>query len=61
MRSLGGVRHLSGLSHWCDLPVWVGAPPWVRAVGGDLRELYLALSQDGKLVIEDIPLVVWGL
>ena len=23
--------------------------------------LYLALSQDGKLVVEDIPLVVWGL
>ena len=23
--------------------------------------LYSALSQDGKLVVEDIPLVVWGL
>ena len=27
----------------------------------DLCGLYLALSQDGKLVVEDIPLVVWGL
>jgi hypothetical protein len=29
--------------------------------GGDLCGLYSALSQDGKLVVEDIPLVVWGL
>ena len=29
--------------------------------GGDLCGLYSALSQDGKLVGEDIPLVVWGL
>ena len=28
---------------------------------GDLRGLYLALSQDSRLVVEDIPLVVWGL
>ncbi|CDQ76515.1 unnamed protein product [Oncorhynchus mykiss] len=27
----------------------------------DLCGLYSALSQDGKLVVEDIPLVVWGL
>ena len=29
--------------------------------GGDLCGLYSAWSQDGKLVVEDIPLVVWGL
>jgi hypothetical protein len=29
--------------------------------GGDLCGLYSALSQDGKLVVEDIPLAVWGL
>ena len=29
--------------------------------GGDLCGLYSALSQDGKLVVENIPLVVWGL
>ncbi|XP_055721765.1 ATP-dependent RNA helicase A protein-like [Salvelinus fontinalis] len=29
--------------------------------GGDLCGLYSALSQDGKLVVEDFPLVVWGL
>ena len=29
--------------------------------GGDLCGPYSALSQDGKLVVEDIPLVVWGL
>ena len=28
---------------------------------GDLHGLYSALSQDGKLVVGDIPLVVWGL
>ena len=38
----------------------VGALPWDLR-GGDLCELYSALSQDGKLVVEDIPLVVWGL
>ena len=27
--------------------------------GGDLCGLYSALSQDGTLVVEDIPLVVW--
>ena len=35
-------------------------PPWLYR-GGDLCELYSALSQDGKLVVEDIPPVVWGL
>ena len=29
--------------------------------GGDICGLYSALSQDGKLVNEDISLVVWGL
>jgi hypothetical protein len=29
--------------------------------GGDLHGLYSALSQGGRLVVEDIPLVVWGL
>ena len=29
--------------------------------GGVLCGLNTALSQDGKLVVEDIPLVVWGL
>ena len=28
--------------------------------GGDLCGLYSALSLDGKLVVEDIPLVVWA-
>ena len=37
------------------------APPLGLCRGGDLCGLYLALSQDGKLVVEDIPLVVWGL
>ena len=29
--------------------------------GGVLCGLYSVLSQDGKLVVEDIPQVVWGL
>jgi hypothetical protein len=29
--------------------------------GGDLCGLYPALSQDDKLVVEGIPLVVWGI
>ena len=37
------------------------APPLWLFCGGDLCELFSALSQDGKLVVEDIPLVVWGL
>ena len=37
------------------------APPLGLCRGGDLCGLYSALSQDGKLVVEDIPLVVWGL
>ena len=28
--------------------------------GGDLCGLYSTLSQDGKMVVEEIPLVVWG-
>ena len=36
------------------------APPLGLCRGGDLCGLYSALSQDGKLVVEDIPLVVWG-
>ena len=36
-------------------------PPLGLCRGGDLCGLYSALSQDGKLVVEDIPLVVWGL
>ena len=34
-------------------------PPLGLCHGGDLCGLYL--SQDGKLLVEDIPLVVWGL
>ena len=37
------------------------APPSGSCRGGDLRGLYLALSQGSKLVVEDIALVVWGL
>ena len=37
------------------------APPLGLCHGGDLCGLYSALSQDGKLVVEDIPLVVGGL
>ena len=37
------------------------APPLGLCRGGELCGLYSALSQDGKLVVEDIPLVVWGL
>ena len=52
-------------SECVSVPVCVHAvvgwrPPWVVR-GGDLCGLYSALSQDGKLVVEDIPLVVWGL
>ncbi|XP_071023796.1 diacylglycerol O-acyltransferase 2-like isoform X3 [Oncorhynchus clarkii lewisi] len=36
-------------------------PPLGLCRGGDLCGIYSALSQDGKLVVEDIPLVVWGL
>ena len=36
------------------------APPFGLCCGGDLCGLYSALSQDGKLVVEDIPLVVGG-
>ena len=38
-----------------------GLPPLLGLCrGGDLCGLYSALSQDGKLVDENIPLVVWG-
>jgi hypothetical protein len=37
------------------------APPSGSCRGGDLRGLYSALSQDSMLVVEDFPLVVWGL
>ena len=37
------------------------APPLGLCRGGDLCGPYSALSQDGKLVVEDIPPVVWGL
>ena len=37
------------------------APPIGLCRGGGLCGIYSALSQDGKLVVEDIPLVVWGL
>ena len=33
------------------------APP----LGCVVAEIFVALSQDVKLVVEDIPLVVWGL
>ena len=36
-------------------------PGYTSDHGGDLCGLYSALSQDGKLVVEDISLVVWGL
>ena len=35
--------------------------PFGLCRGEDLCGLYSDLSQDGKLVVEDIPLVVWGL
>ena len=37
------------------------ASPLGLCRGGDLCGPYSVLSQDGKLVVEDIPLVVWGL
>ena len=37
------------------------APPHGLCRGGDLCGLYSTLSKDGKLVVEDIPLVVGGL
>ena len=37
------------------------APPLGLCRGRDLCGLYSALSQDGKLLVEDIPLVLWGL
>ena len=36
-------------------------PPFGLCRGRDLCGLYSALSQDGKLVVEAIPPVVWGL
>jgi len=60
---------LLGLSHavpgggaspeWVDSLMWSPCLGWRH--GGDLCGLYSALSQDGKLVVEVIPLVVWGL
>jgi len=44
---------------WSSCLGW--RPPLGLCRGGDLCGLYSALSQDGKLVVEDIPLVVWGL
>ena len=38
--------------------IFLSLPP---PLGGDLRGLYPALSQDDKSVVGDIPLVVWGL
>lgn len=51
---------------WVDSLLWSAClgwrPPHLGLYrGGDLCGLYSALSQDGKLVVEDIPLVVWGL
>ena len=37
------------------------APPLGLCCGGDLCGQYLALSQDSKLVVDDISLVVWEL
>ena len=37
------------------------APPLGLRRGGELCGLYSALAEGGKLVVEDIPLVVWGL
>ena len=37
------------------------APPSGSCRGGDLHGLYWAWSQAGELVVEDIPLGVWGL
>ena len=37
------------------------ALPFGLCRGGDLCGLFSALSQDGKLVVEDIPLAIWGL
>jgi hypothetical protein len=37
------------------------APPLGLCRGVDLCGLFSALSQDGKLVVEAFPLVVWGL
>ena len=64
---------LLGLSHavpgggaspeWVDSLMWSSClgwrPPLGLCHGGDLCGLYSALSQDGKLVVEVIPL--WGL
>ena len=36
-------------------------PPLGLCRGGDLCGVYAAVDHDGKLVVEDIPLVVWGL
>ena len=41
--------------------IYVGwRPPLGLCRGGDLRGLYSPWAQDGKLGVEDIPLVVWG-
>ena len=50
---------------WVESLTWSSCLGWHHPSGlcrgGDLRGLYSALSQNSKLVGEDIRLVVWGL
>ena len=59
------VQHVSGPTHYhshtLDLVLSGLVPPLGFGVAEIYCGLYSALSQDGKLVVEDIPLVVWGL
>ena len=50
---------------WVESLTWSSCLGWQAPLGlcrgGDLCGLYSALSQDGKLMVEEIPLVVWWL
>jgi hypothetical protein len=50
---------------WVESLTGSSCPGWRSLFGlcrgGDLCGLYSALSLDGKLVVENIPLMVWGL
>ena len=57
MPSLGGVASLECVESptWSSCSGWRPPHPLGLCRGGDLSGLYSTVSQDGKLVVEDIP------
>jgi hypothetical protein len=57
------ITGAESLAYWCSSMPSLGGLRHLSGLccGGHLCGLYSALSQDGKLVVEDIPQVVRGL